>query len=151
VAIFSGSQTVLIPFIFSNISTFNYFQAAFEDLDNDGDKDGVFTNMAFNHSQVLFNDGKGNFVDSGQKLTQCGHGVGVGDFDNDGDLDLFISCAGWNEGGKKYDYPSKIYFNDGKGIFKDSGQDLGDLKLSGNGIKIFDLEGDGDLDAHIHY
>ncbi|MCP4725431.1 MAG: VCBS repeat-containing protein, partial [bacterium] len=108
---------------------------------------------AFNHSQVWFNDGKGHFVDSGQKLTQQGHGIGIGDLDGDGDLDLFIPCAGYSEdnGQTTSRLPSKIYFNDGKGYFADSGQDLGDKESSGAGIKLADIDSDGDLDAMVTY
>ncbi|MFC1563741.1 FG-GAP repeat domain-containing protein [candidate division KSB1 bacterium] len=123
------------------------------DLDGDGDLDAVFANMGFNNSQVLFNDGKGYFIDSGQKLTQQGHGIGIGDLDGDGDPDLFIPCAGYSaDNGQTWsNLPSKIYFNDSKGRFIDSGQDLGDKELSGTGIHLADIDNDGDLDALVSY
>ena len=121
------------------------------DFDNDGDLDAVFANMGLIYSQVMVNDGKGQFTDSGQKLTQQGHGVGVGDLDGDGDLDLFFTCAGYGENNISYKKPSRIYFNDSKGNFTDSGQDLGDTELSGNGLELVDIDSDGDLDGHIYY
>ncbi len=85
------------------------------DLDGDGDLDAIFANMGFNNSQVWFNDGNGRFIESGQKLTQQGHGTGIGDFDGDGDIDVFIPCAGWSQdNGQTWSYiPSKVYFNNG--------------------------------------
>lgn len=122
------------------------------DFDGDGDLDAVFTNQARHHSQILINNGKGYFTDSGQKLTPQGHGAGIGDLDNDGDLDLFITCAGWTDKDRiSHKRPSKVYLNDGLGHFKDSGLDLGDTDLSGNGINLIDIDADGDLDAHIYY
>ena len=44
------------------------FQIKLADLDADGDLDAVCANMHDNFSQVLLNDGKGNFTDSGQPV-----------------------------------------------------------------------------------
>jgi hypothetical protein len=120
------------------------YQLGLGDLDEDGDPDAVFSNQRENFSQVLLNDGRGHFVDTGQQLTQHGHGVGIGDLDDDGDLDLIITCAG-------YEHRSRIYMNDGRGNFHDSGQDLGDRERSGNDVALFDMDGDKDLDALIVY
>lgn len=129
------------------------YQIGLEDLDMDGDLDAVCANMGYNYSQILFNDGKGNFTDSGQKLTQQGHGVGIDDLNGDGNPDIFIVCAGYkSENEEKYnEISSKIYFNNGKGQFYDSKQNLGDEKFSGNAIQLSDVDSDGDIDAIIEY
>jgi len=114
------------------------------DLDGDGDLDAVFSNMHLNDSRVWLNDGKGFFTATEQLLTQMGHGVDLGDLDGDGDLDIFITCA-------SYGHYSRIYFNDGNANFTDSGQDLADSLFSGNGVKLYDIDSDGDLDAMIDY
>jgi hypothetical protein len=124
---------------------------AIGDLDGDGDPDAVFSNMAFNDSRVWLNDGSGNFSPIEPPLTQLGHGVDLGDLDADGDLDIFITCAGYGENNIWHHRPSKIYFNDGKANFTDSGQNLADSLLSGNGITLLDIDTDGDLDATIFY
>jgi Tol biopolymer transport system component len=49
-------------------------QAALGDLDGDGDLDSVFANPMSNHAGVWLNDGNGFFTDTGQQLTQYGHG-----------------------------------------------------------------------------
>lgn len=126
-------------------------QVGLGDLDGDGDLDAVFPNMGDTASQIWVNDGTGNFSDSGQVLTKQGHGVGVGDLDGDGDLDIIMTCAHYDPGGGWRKKPSRVYLNEGRGTFQDSGQDIGDTELSGTGLQLIDLEGDGDLDAHIIY
>ncbi|MFC1726542.1 FG-GAP repeat domain-containing protein [candidate division KSB1 bacterium] len=151
VSVMCSNSEIIEPVTFSKSSqTFPSSQTndiVLGDIDGDGDYDAVFSNQGENHSQILFNDGSGYFTDSGQKLTRQGHGVETGDLDSDGDLDIFITCAGYRDNKK----PSKIYFNDGKGNFAVSGQDLGDSLQSGNGVNLVDIDNDGDLDCHIFY
>ena len=124
------------------------FEPGLADLDGDGDLDVILPNMARNFTQVLFNDGKGVFEDSGQQLTQQGHGVGIGDLDGDGDLDCIVTSAGYGENDVYTFKPTKIYLNDGRGFFQDTGQDLGDASKGRGGFVtgLFDMDGDGDLD-----
>jgi len=121
------------------------------DLDGDGDLDAVFANMHADASRVWLNDGTGRFADSRQVLTPQGHGVAVADLDGDGDLDVFIPCASSGAGGVERFARSRIYLNEGFGRLGDSGQDLGDGDLSGNAVRLLDVDGDGDLDALVVY
>ncbi|MFC2078873.1 FG-GAP-like repeat-containing protein [Candidatus Bipolaricaulota bacterium] len=123
------------------------FQIALGDLDSDGDLDAVFANQQSFPSRVLLNDGTGHFTYTDQRLTWNGHGVVLQDLDGDSDLDIFIACA--NNGADIM--TSKVYFNDGRGSFEDSGQDLGDGEISGNMVQIIDIDGDDDYDAFIAY
>jgi len=120
------------------------FQAGLGDLDGDGDLDAVFANPMRNPAAVWLNNGDGTFTDSGQKLTQYGHGVRLADFDGDGDLDAVIVCH-------QTILPTKIYLNDGNGLFTDSGQDLADARFSAADLNLLDLNGDGHMDIHVLY
>jgi hypothetical protein len=119
------------------------FQVALGDLDSDGDLDAVFANMHA-QSEVWMNDGVGGFTISSQDLGYEAHGVGVGDLDGDGDLDLLVVRASST-------MPSSVYLNDGSGIFSPAEGDLGDRDQAANYVSLFDLEGDGDLDAGVYY
>lgn len=125
--------------------------ASLGDIDGDGDLDVVCSNMARNFSRVWFNDGAGGLTQSDQELTMQGHGVELADLDGDGDLDIFITCAGFGDGRTEYSEPTRVYLNDGRGVFSDSGQDLGDRELSGTGVTLADVDSDGDLDALVNY
>ena len=95
---------------------------AFLDYDSDGDQDLFFVNSCSwpGHeakpapTQALYrNDGKGHFEDvtkeAGLDKTFYGQGVAVGDYDNDGDPDLYVTAIGRGH----------LFRNDGKGHFDD--------------------------------
>jgi len=80
----------------------NSWGAALFDFDNDGDLDIIATNgnaeeMLLEYPLLLENDGKGHFKNVGPEhgkyfsTKRSGRGLAVGDFDNDGDLDIIIS------------------------------------------------------------
>src|SRR5690606_28620131 len=72
----------------------NSFQASWSDYDNDGDPDLYVTND-FAPDQFFRNDGATGFVDitlaAGLKKLNFGMGVSWGDYDNDQQLDLYLS------------------------------------------------------------
>jgi enediyne biosynthesis protein E4 len=127
---------------------------AFLDYDGDGDQDLFFVNSSYwpNHeakpspTQALYrNDGKGHFQDvtreSGLDKTFYGQGVAVGDYDNDGDPDLYVTSIG-----RGY-----LFRNDGKGHFEDVTIAASAKGPNGwlTGAAFLDIENDGDLDLFI--
>ncbi len=133
------------------VETFGSGVACF-DYDNDGLLDIYFVNGA-NLSQgkpspgnVLYrNTGKGTFVDVTEKTGVAGHGaygtgVAVGDYDNDGFLDLYVTNYGSNI----------LYHNNGDGTFTDvtakAGVTAGGWSSSAG---FFDFDRDGKLDLYV--
>lgn len=92
------------------------------DLDADGDLDAFVANTEDDcdgANQVFLNDGNGVFADSGQYLgSNPTIWLGLGDLDEDGDLDVFEANRGSSGS------PDQVWFNDGTGIFFNSGQRL---------------------------
>ncbi len=118
---------------------------ALGDVDRDGDLDALVSNNgeeSDNATVLWLNDGHAKFTDSQQRLGFTNaSAAALGDLDGDGDLDAFIansSHAGANPA-------DKVWLNNGKGIFSDSGQSLG--TAYGMSVALGDLDGDGDLDA----
>jgi hypothetical protein len=126
---------------------------AFLDYDGDGDQDLLFVNSDEwpdnqrppRPTQALYrNDGKGHFEDvtkaAGLDKTFYGQGVAVGDFDNDGDHDVYITALG---GGH-------LFRNDG-GKFTDVTAETNARASDGwlTSAAFFDLENDGDLDLFV--
>ena len=111
----------------------------FADLDGDDDTD-VFEVVYGGLHRIWFNDGSGNFMDSGQ-VVDVGegnsHGVAIGDLDGDGDLDAFVTVTEI--------MAFQVWFNDGAGVFSNSGQSL--PSSNAQKVDLGDLDGDGDLDA----
>ncbi|MFO0922036.1 MAG: CRTAC1 family protein [Pirellulales bacterium] len=131
---------------------------AFLDYDNDGDQDLFFVNSCSwpdagkgTGSQTLTmyaNDGKGQFTDVteavGLKHSMYGMGVACGDYDNDGWVDLFVSCLGTD----------RLFHNE-QGKFIDVTEAAkvgGDAKAWSVSSGWFDYDRDGDLDLMVcHY
>ena len=125
---------------------------AFLDYDSDGDQDLLLVNsntwpwdetLGSAPTAALYsNDGTGHFRnvtnEAGFDVTLYGMGVAVGDFDNDGDPDVFLSAVGEN----------RLLRNDG-GRFVDTTRTSG---LSGEpgswstSCGWLDYDNDGDLD-----
>lgn len=132
---------------FQRLGNFSSNSVALGDLDGDGDLDAyVACRNLSNASQpnvVWFNDGKGNFSDSGQRLGSGeSYKVALGDLDGDGDLDAYIANDGpTNEIGG----PDIVWLNNGAGFFTDSGQLIGDYRTFD--VALGDVDNDNDLDA----
>lgn len=129
---------------------------AFFDYDNDGDQDLLLINSDYwpdqlaaveNHpSMKLYqNDGLGRFTDvteaSGLAIPMYGMGVAVGDYDNDGDADIFITTLGLN----------RLFRND-DGQFRDVTSEAGvggSVESWSTSAAFFDVDNDGDLDLFV--
>ncbi len=124
------------------------------DYDGDGDADVYFLNGAplpgapstrAPTNALYRNDGGWRFTDVTEQagVGDTGYGLGVctGDYDNDGDLDIYVNNFG----------PNVLYRNNGNGTFTDvtraAGVAIGDHV--GAGACFFDMDRDGDLDLFV--
>ena len=131
------------------------FSPTFTDLDNDGWPD-LLVAGDFGTSQVFRNRGDGTFeVLTGPVISdENGMGSAVGDIDNDGDLDWFVSSiwdpdgmanGGWGITG------NRLYRNEGdwqEGLGFEDGTESAGVREGywGWGSCFADLDNDGDLD-----
>ncbi len=130
---------------------------AFLDYDNDGHQDLLFINSSYWPGHIppgkqpptmalYHNDGHGRFNDvtagSGFDVSFYGMGVAVGDYDNDGLPDVFITALGGD----------RLFHNEGKGKFRDVSKEAGlegspdDWSTSAAWI---DYDNDGKLDLFV--
>jgi hypothetical protein len=119
------------------------------DFDGDGDIDAATTSNYENIGTIIWvNDGKGKFTENKVLDPTDAKDIIFGDVDGDNDLDALIEyCKNKNNTFNSY---SKLWFNDSKGHFSDSGQKFGYSSSANLGFAgLFDLDSDGDLDAFI--
>ncbi|MDA3886767.1 MAG: CRTAC1 family protein [Candidatus Delongbacteria bacterium] len=127
------------------------------DVNNDGRLDIYYANYEkdyeFEHDEFFIGTGNGRFMNASKTsgilpkdgITRAGRGVNFGDFDNDKDLDIFVSNYRLNE--------NFLLVNNGDGNFTNKATELGP---SGNekegwwghtiGSEWADYDNDGDLD-----
>ena len=127
------------------------------DYDGDGDVDIYFLNGAAlpgmkarvpPQDALYRNDGNWKFTDvtdrAGVGDTEHGLGVAAADYDNDGDVDLYVNNFG----------PNALYRNNGDGTFTNVAKAAGveDGDKVGAGTCFLDMDADGDLDLYsAHY
>jgi hypothetical protein len=124
------------------------------DYDSDGDEDIYFLNGAPlpgttvekpPRNALYRNEGNWKFTDvtdlAGVGDTGYGLGVCTGDYDNDGDPDIYINNFGTNV----------LYRNNGNGSFTDVARVAGVAQGNhvGAGACFLDMDGDGDLDLFV--
>ena len=126
---------------------------AFFDFDSDGDQDLLFVNGmdwpghrtgARSTAALYRNRGDGTFDDvtrgSGFDREIYGMGLAIGDYDGDGDPDVYLTALG----------PNVLLRNDGEGKFTDVTRTagVGDPGF-GSSATWLDYDGDGDLDLFV--
>ena len=121
-----------------------------DDFDDDGQVDFYVANDG-SANLLWINDGAGRFTDAGLSAgaavnsagsAEASMGVTAGDFDADGDSDLFLT----HDTGET----NTLYVNDGQGTFEDrtdiAGAAAGSLAFTGFGTGWVAVDNDGDLD-----
>ncbi len=133
-------------FIFSQRSTM-------ADIDNDGDLD-AFVCHDVDQSHPYRNDGNGN-MQLDQTLIETADRPGNysaiwTDYDNDGDIDLYITkCKGGAIPGD-IDRTNLLYRNNGDGTFTEVGEQAGVADNAQSWSTVFeDFDNDGDFDAFV--
>jgi len=127
------------------------------DYDNDGNQDLLFVNATWwpghvpagaqpTTMRLYHNDGRGHFTDvtagSGLDVPFYGVGVAVGDYDNDGLVDVFVTGVG--------EY--HLFHNEGHGHFRDVTREAGIAASAqdwGTSAAFIDYDNDGRLDLFV--
>ena len=129
--------------------------AIFFDADGDGDADLYLLNGghldaaeggALATNALFVNDGRGRFADategSGLGDPRFAAGVAGGDYDNDGDVDLFVT---------HYGAPHALFRNEGDLVFVDVAREAGveGIPDFASSCAFADVDGDGWLDLYV--
>ncbi len=139
----------------------------FGDFDNDGDDDLYVTNF-FRESNTLYRNGGGRFADftveagiEAVTMNRLGWGTRFADFDNDGDLDLFVANGHVfpqvddAATGTSYRQRNQLFRNDltdGSAAFIDISEAAGPgmaIEKVSRGAAFADYDDDGDVDVFV--
>ena len=127
---------------------------AADDFDGDGWIDMLLSSADLGDNlQYLRNSGAGTFEDISFAAGLDGITGGVSlthaDYDDDGDLDVFVARGGWL--GELGRHPNSLLRNNGDATFTDVTLDvgLGDEHYPSTAAAWADYDGDGDLDLYV--
>jgi FG-GAP-like repeat/ASPIC and UnbV len=123
-----------------------------DDLDGDGDLDLFISSFHFTDQLRYFvNLGDGSFEDRSEAAGLTGLVGGLtfrhGDYDNDGDIDIFVLRGGWE---RDEGQPNSLLRNNGDGTFDDVTEEAGLLEYAPTQAGAWaDYDGDGWLDLFV--
>lgn len=129
---------------------FDYsFSAVFSDTDRDGDPD-ILLSSDFRTSKIFVNNGDGTFTDATDPavvIDRNGMGGVAGDYDNDGDMDWFVTSIFSDSNPADPNPGNRLYRNEGNNVFTDV-TDTAGVADGGWGWAtcMEDFDNDGDLD-----
>ena len=122
----SSIETGIAKALIEQNTDWSYTQN-FSDIDGDGDGD-LLVASDFGESQVFINNDDGTFTKTTNRtviVDQNGMGASMGDYDNDGDMDWFVTSIytldaldSSIEGGEEL-FGNRLYRNRGTGVFED--------------------------------
>jgi hypothetical protein len=124
------------------------FAPGFADINNDGLQDILFVADG-GTSKVFLNQANGKFADitTEQISDKSGMGSAIGDYDNDGDLDWFVSSISRGSQDTQRIFGNRLYQNQGNGEFIDVTNAAGVREGHwGWGSCFDDFNNDGNLD-----
>ena len=147
----NGDGTFLDITVQAGLEHLQYNECAFADYNNDGFPDIFCTNSQAQHPLrdiLLKNNGDGTFTNASRQARIRplinGRAIAWGDYDNDGDLDLFISR------GTDISFKQTLYRNNGDGTFTDVTDQAGLGSISNNRAAAWgDFDNDGFLDLYV--
>src|SRR6185295_13033405 len=118
------------------------------DLDGDGDSD-VYVANDYGEDVLYRNNGDGTLKNVTRQATggdfAAGMNVDMGDYDGDGDLDIYVT----NIANGAIRQGNMLWSNEGDLVFADLAQETGSWDGGwGWGAKFFDFDNDGDLDIY---
>lgn len=133
------------------------FMGLFFDYDNDGDQD-LYVSVDFGSDVLYQNNGDATYTDvsiaAGIDQPEHGMGLSLGDFNNDGCMDIASS----NNTGTGTEDPddadheaSVLYLNNCDGTFTGVNEEIGikDQNIVEWGLNLVDYDNDGDLDFSV--